>query len=147
MPKIFRDSGSSSAPLIQFLSRLLTDFIPSSQRDNAAAQFLSSAPTDYQFVTPSEFPLDYSAATSQTLRVETTRRQLAEQHESVLYRVIELEVRLGIAHRWQPTTPEYVETTKYMATRNYHRALDNLQRLVILRLFELQKLNLAKTGK
>jgi hypothetical protein len=35
---------------------------------------------------------------------------------------------------------------KYMATRKYHRALDELQRLVVLRLFELHKLNLSQTG-
>jgi len=35
---------------------------------------------------------------------------------------------------------------KYMSKRRYHRALDELQRLVIQRLFELHKLNMARTG-
>lgn len=34
-----------------------------------------------------------------------------------------------------------------MSQREYHRALDNLQRLVVLRLFELHKLNISQTGK
>ncbi|KAG2363646.1 hypothetical protein BDR07DRAFT_1450588 [Suillus spraguei] len=35
---------------------------------------------------------------------------------------------------------------RYMATQKYHHALDELQRLVVLRLFELHKLNLLQTG-
>jgi hypothetical protein len=58
-----------------------------------------------------------------------------------------MEVRRGILHRWEPTSPEYVETMKYMTMRKYHRALDDLQRLVIQRLFELHRLNVGRTGK
>lgn len=58
-----------------------------------------------------------------------------------------MEVRMGVAHRWQPSDVQYLETLKYMGLRKYHRALDNLQRLVIQRLFELNKLNLSGTGE
>jgi len=34
-----------------------------------------------------------------------------------------------------------------MAMQKYHQALDKLQKLVIQRLFELHKLNLARTGE
>ncbi|KIP01439.1 hypothetical protein PHLGIDRAFT_40382, partial [Phlebiopsis gigantea 11061_1 CR5-6] len=37
-------------------------------------------------------------------------------------------------------------TLQYLRERKYHRALHKVQRLVILRLFELSKLNVAKTG-
>lgn len=57
-----------------------------------------------------------------------------------------MEVKMGIETRWHSSTPEYIETVKYAATRKYHKALDNLQRLVIQRLFELHRLNLARTG-
>jgi hypothetical protein len=57
-----------------------------------------------------------------------------------------MEVKMGIATRWQPSDPEYIETANYMSKRKYHLALDNLQRLVVLRLFELHKLNLSQTG-
>ena len=56
-----------------------------------------------------------------------------------------VESEWGIT-RWQVTDPQYVETVKYIETRRYHRALGKLQRLVIQRLFELHKLNLAQTG-
>lgn len=58
-----------------------------------------------------------------------------------------MEVKMGIETRWQPTDPQYVDTIKYMALRKYHRALDHLQKLVIQRLFELNKLNISGTGK
>ena len=53
---------------------------------------------------------------------------------------------MQIPRRWVPGDREYEETLKYIATRNYQRALGRLQRLVIQRLFELHKLNLAQTG-
>lgn len=42
---------------------------------------------------------------------------------------------------------EYQEAVEYTATRDYHRALDKLQKLVLQRLFQLHKLNLNQTGK
>ncbi|EMD32312.1 hypothetical protein CERSUDRAFT_25135, partial [Gelatoporia subvermispora B] len=37
-------------------------------------------------------------------------------------------------------------TLKYKATRDYYRVLDNLQRLIVQRLFELHSLNLSQTA-
>ena len=58
-----------------------------------------------------------------------------------------MEADLQLRDRWQPTDPEYVSTLKYIKTRRYQQALGQLQRLVIQRLFELQKMNLSHTGK
>lgn len=54
---------------------------------------------------------------------------------------------MGITTRWTPATPEYMETICYISERQYHQALDNLQRLVTQRLFELHRLNLSGVGK
>lgn len=54
---------------------------------------------------------------------------------------------MGIMKRWTPATPEYVETLLYISERRYHQALNNLQRLVTQRLFELHRLNLSGVGK
>lgn len=59
----------------------------------------------------------------------------------------ETEVRMGITRRWEPTDPHYIEALKYSRTRDYQRALDHLQKLVVQRLFELQKMNLSGTGE
>lgn len=58
-----------------------------------------------------------------------------------------LEKALGITVRWEPTSEEYKDALKWATERSYRRALDKLERLVIQRLFELQKANLVSTGE
>lgn len=70
-----------------------------------------------------------------------------EKRAGLLLEVTAMEVKMGIAARWQPTSTEYKNTLRYLTMRKYHRALDNLQRLVVMRLFELHKLNLSQTGE
>ncbi|KAJ8456302.1 hypothetical protein ONZ45_g18777 [Pleurotus djamor] len=90
--------------------------------------------------------LAYGKDLSATRKAETERRYSREQYQTTLRDVIEMEVKMGIERRWEPMDKEFQETLKYMRTRRYHRALENLQKLVIQRLFELQKMNLAGTG-
>ena len=54
---------------------------------------------------------------------------------------------MGIDKRWDPSSPEYLDTLGYLATRKYQRALEELQRLVIQRLFELHKMNISATSE
>jgi hypothetical protein len=110
--------------------------------------FLTCMPADYQFVigSSSTTPTSYSSDLSQTRKAETRRRVAAERRNELLLEVVGMEVKMGITSRWQPDGAEYMETLKYMAERRYHRALDHLQKLVVQRLFELNKLNLARTG-
>lgn len=79
--------------------------------------------------------------------METERRFARERHDRLLLQVLELEVQMGIAKRWTPETKEYVETARYIYERRYHQALNNLQRLVTQRLFELHRLNLSGIGE
>ncbi|KAG8937719.1 hypothetical protein FRC03_007906 [Tulasnella sp. 419] len=60
--------------------------------------------------------------------------------------VADLEGQLRINVRWTPESPEYIATKKYIRERKYRRALDSLEKLVVQRLFELQKGHLASTG-
>lgn len=111
--------------------------------------FLNSTPDFYQF-TPSsgqQAPSSqYAKELSQTRKAETARRVAGERHAQALIEVVSMELKMGIARRWQPSDPEYIDTLKYMTERDYHRALDKLHRLVVQRLFELSRLNLARTG-
>jgi hypothetical protein len=84
---------------------------------------------------------------SKTRRLETERRYAREQYDRALYQVLELEEHMGITKRWTPDTPEYAETIRYISERQYHKALNNLQRLVTQRLFELHRLNLSGVGE
>lgn len=58
-----------------------------------------------------------------------------------------IEHALGIEERWMPNSSEYVATQLYVKNRRFIRAVDELERLVVQRLFELSKANLAGTGK
>ena len=80
-----------------------------------------------------------------TRKLETRVRFLRERVAQLTEEALNMEERAGIS-RWQPSDPQYMETLRYIEERRYHRALGKLQRLVILRLFELHKLNLAQTG-
>lgn len=53
---------------------------------------------------------------------------------------------MGILKRWTPASTEYIETVQYISERRYRQALNNLQRLVTRRLFELHRLNLSGIG-
>ncbi|GBE88964.1 hypothetical protein SCP_1403720 [Sparassis crispa] len=77
-------------------------------------------------------------------------RTLGREQEWDIHAIILASLRqsvhMGIANRWQLTDTQYIATLKYMLTRKYLRALDNLQQLVVQRLFELYKLNLSHTA-
>lgn len=60
--------------------------------------------------------------------------------------VADLEAKLGILGRWTEQQREYQETLAYMKTNKFRRAVDKLQQLVVQRLFELSKANMAGTG-
>jgi hypothetical protein len=61
--------------------------------------------------------------------------------------VCRIEEILGIEHRWTPEMPEYAAALKVAHERKYRRALDNLERLVVQRLFELTKLGMSGVGE
>ncbi|KAG1807731.1 hypothetical protein EV424DRAFT_1543713 [Suillus variegatus] len=115
----------------------------------ASASFLDAIPTDYQFVltlTATSMDAVYANNLSRTRKLETQRRHANECLDRILQEIVAMEVKMGIMRRWEPSDSEYADTMRYMATRKYHRTLDELQRLVVLRLFELHKLNLSQTG-
>ncbi|KAG1745379.1 uncharacterized protein EDB91DRAFT_1236322 [Suillus paluster] len=108
-------------------------------------RFVSAALNDYQFTAVSESNF-YSANLSQTRKLET-QQHFAAKHFAVIQRkVISMEIKLGIANCWNISSPEYQDTLKYMTLRKYHKALNNLQHLVVQQLFELQRLNVSQTA-
>jgi hypothetical protein len=117
----------------------------SSRLEKANIRFISLAPEDF-YTTTSDSSKSYTHDISTTRKLETERRYVTELRENYLKQVIELEVDLGIDRRWDPSSSEYLETLGYMSTRTYQRALEELQRLVIQRLFELHKMNISATG-
>ena len=82
-----------------------------------------------------------------TRKLETARRHALENHHNDLQAVQALELRLGIDQRWQPQGVEWQNVGRMVAMRKYQRALDVLEGLVVVRMFELTKMNRSQTGK
>ncbi|KAJ7722863.1 hypothetical protein B0H14DRAFT_2642048 [Mycena olivaceomarginata] len=76
---------------------------------------------------------------SKRRRLETQRRHAVEVAVKSLAAVQDLEVKLDITTRWVPGCEEWDRAAKL-------RALDQLQGLVVARLFELTKVNMSGTG-
>ena len=60
--------------------------------------------------------------------------------------VFTLEKQLGIVDRWEPGSSEFQHYQEEAQLQDYHVALDELERLVVQRLFELSKLGMSGTG-
>jgi hypothetical protein len=60
--------------------------------------------------------------------------------------VQDLELRLGITNHWVVGDDDWTKTAGMVAKRRYQRALDQLQGLVVARMFELCKMNMSGTG-
>lgn len=60
--------------------------------------------------------------------------------------VADLETHLLLKDPWTKDTPAYKDMVKYIRQRQYHRALDKLEQLVVQWLFELSKANVVGMG-
>ncbi|OCH91902.1 hypothetical protein OBBRIDRAFT_727825, partial [Obba rivulosa] len=81
-----------------------------------------------------------------TRRLENTRRAAQEQAAAAYQAVGDLEIKLAVAERWTPEHPKYQETLKFMRHRDFHRALEKVQQLVVQRLLEMSKANMTGLG-
>lgn len=86
-------------------------------------------------------------ARDNTHTIETRRRHAIENRDKAATIVQDLELRLGIQERWSQNSEAYQETKHMVAMREYQRALDSLEGLVVARIFELSKMNRAGMGE
>ncbi|KAG6809770.1 hypothetical protein H0H92_014809 [Tricholoma furcatifolium] len=77
---------------------------------------------------------------------ETRLRHALEDVERATEAVQELEVKMNIEQRWTPASPEWAQVALKVGRRQYRRCLDELERLVVSRIFELTKMNMSQTG-
>ncbi|KAF9231234.1 hypothetical protein BU15DRAFT_90967 [Melanogaster broomeanus] len=113
--------------------------------------FITSVPKNYEFRPPgsvqgSRSTQTYENELSQMHKLETKRQVANERVDNLRREVITLELKLGITSHWQPSSPEYEQTLKYVSKRNFRKRLDMLRHLVVQCLFELQKLNVSQTA-
>lgn len=83
-----------------------------------------------------------------TARSQEAKRRALMQQVLVTSRAVgDMEQRLAVEIPWTPETPQYIETLTYMRERDFRRALDKVQQLVIQRLFELSKAHIVGMGE
>lgn len=61
--------------------------------------------------------------------------------------LVALEKLHDVTERWLPASSEWKEAAAYMEVRDYQKALDKLEGLIVQHLFELTKMCLVGTGK
>ncbi|KAL0564021.1 hypothetical protein V5O48_018033 [Marasmius crinis-equi] len=81
-------------------------------------------------------------------KLERTLRNQQELELKLMRDIQDLEAHLGIEreNRWLVGSAEWVRVGLIIAEEDYRRALETLEALVVARIFELAKLNLAGTG-
>ncbi|EGO04439.1 hypothetical protein SERLA73DRAFT_148949 [Serpula lacrymans var. lacrymans S7.3] len=80
------------------------------------------------------------------LQATELRRHALEEHTTKLKAIHQLEVMLNITVHWTSESPKWQNAGKLVAIRKYQRALDQLEGLVVARMFELTKMNWLQTG-
>ena len=90
--------------------------------------------------------LNYAAsqATKQGHAARCSAEHKLQNHTNV---VEELEASLGIETRWTPRSAKYQEILEYAQRRQFIRAVEDLEGLVVQWLFELSKANLSSMGQ
>jgi len=86
------------------------------------------------------------AAPASSTSLETKRRHALENRDRDLLVVQDLEVMLGVVERWAPECPEWKAAALMVGKRRYQRCLDDLEGLIVSRMFELTKMNMSQTG-
>ncbi|KAK7040678.1 hypothetical protein VNI00_009584 [Paramarasmius palmivorus] len=89
-------------------------------------------------------PSKYTTRQASTIRAQhRTSLSLANLAEQAC---LDLEYHNGIEVRWTADSAEYLGTLSGIAARTYRRALEELERLLVQRLFELTKLGMSGVG-
>ncbi|KAI0059807.1 hypothetical protein BV25DRAFT_1808428 [Artomyces pyxidatus] len=87
------------------------------------------------------------ALRTEEVKAKEKARQSAARKVTFAMKVVDdYELRLDINERWLPTSPKYRRVIDYIKRKDFILAVDALEGLVIQRLFELAKANIAGTG-
>ena len=74
-------------------------------------------------------------------------RYAVENASKDLLSMQNLELQLEVATRWQKGSDEWETTAALLTNRRYQRCLDELEALIVSRMFELTKMNMSQTGE
>ncbi|QRV88505.1 hypothetical protein RhiJN_16523 [Ceratobasidium sp. AG-Ba] len=96
-------------------------------------------------VSSSSVAMGSSVAPSGSREVMRQRQSARRRLNNILLMVERVEAELDIGVRWAPFMPEYIQAATYALEREYRLAVDRLELLLIQRLLELSRLNIAGT--
>jgi hypothetical protein len=82
----------------------------------------------------------------QIKKIDTQYQTTFERWKAKNDEVLRYEEERNIAVRWAPTSQEYLNALTIVHERKYRRAIDDLERLVVQRLFEMSKLGMSGVG-
>ncbi|KAG1752328.1 uncharacterized protein EDB91DRAFT_1243104 [Suillus paluster] len=98
-------------------------------------------------------PANFTRTSGLNATTRNSSRAFESEHASVLCKyelqlnvVEDFECRHSIMEWWLPHDPKYVQAARYSQERQFIRLVEELEGLVVQRLFELSKANLAGTG-
>lgn len=116
---------------------------------NTASVAFHNIRNEWKVVEPAAFAATGELSADNTLSLERARHRLAEKRQLCLHTVHDLEAKLCIHvdDRWVPGQREWVQAMDLIDKRVYHKAIDRLEGLLVARLSELAKMNMAMTGK
>ena len=78
--------------------------------------------------------------------LETKLRHATENVRKATAAVQDFEEKLNITHCWTSGDPGWKTAAMLVNRRRYQWCLDELERLVVSRMFELTKMNMSQTG-
>ncbi|KAJ3522209.1 hypothetical protein NM688_g8906 [Phlebia brevispora] len=108
--------------------------------------FMSKVPDNYCYLPPSKMTARVLEIVQTSQALDSRSRRLATKVDKLDLRARDMEDKMGIEQRWRPDDDQYQEVMKYSAERKFQRAFNHLHKLVVQRLFELQKLYISGTG-
>ena len=90
--------------------------------------------------------VDHGYTGKQITRITTQCRTTFERWQAKNEEVLQYEEEHDIATRWAPTSQEYLDALVIVRERKYRHVIDDLERLVVQRLFEMTKLGQSGVG-
>ncbi|KIN97518.1 hypothetical protein M404DRAFT_32253 [Pisolithus tinctorius Marx 270] len=98
----------------------------------------------WDVTTPSDLK-DYATYMCKTQKAETAHWHAIDMYNEDLHIVQDLKSKLNIDSCWTPKQPEWHDAAHLVTKRTFQHALDHLEALIIMQIFELLKMNCAGT--
>jgi hypothetical protein len=74
-------------------------------------------------------------------------RHAIEARDKAFQAVQIYKAQMLVVHRWEPGMEEWIKAQDLASKRRFSRCLDLLESLIVSRMFELTKMNMARIGE